>query len=180
MHCLTSGVSGLGRQCCNLVIALHLLSAQATSKGEVLPEQMNEDLRASLKKVLDCLRDKSYVHRDLQNILTILSECWTLIGWLLWKCKIPTWFEPEFMMRMAWKCSCSRYYTGNKGELSAVYCNSLYFVVKMFSYTENIHILREYNFTTRIFPTLVGSVLHTSTFPKCCCPYTYPCIRGSL
>ena len=84
MHSLTSGVSGLGRQCCNLVIALlALLSVQATSKGEVLPEQMNEDLRASLKKVLDCLRDKSYVHRDLQNILTILSECWTLIGWLL-------------------------------------------------------------------------------------------------
>ena len=71
-------------------------------------------------------------------------------------------------------------YTGNEGELSAVYHNSLYFVVKMFLYTENIHILCEYNFTTRVFPTLVGSVLHTSTFPNCCCPYTYPCICGSL
>ena len=38
------------------------------------------------------------------------------------------------------------------------------FVVKIFSYTENV---RKYftriNFTTKIFPTLVGSILHTST-----------------
>ena len=69
MHALTSGVFAPGRQieCCNLAIAFHLLSAQARSKGEVLPK----DLRASLKKVLDCPRDKSYVHRDLRNILAI-------------------------------------------------------------------------------------------------------------
>lgn len=95
MHALTSGVSGPGRQCCNRAIVLHLLSAQARSKGEILPEQLNKDLRASLKKVLDCLQDKSYVHRDLQNILatennTVRVLDFDRLGWLLRNCNIPT------------------------------------------------------------------------------------------